>query len=330
MENNQQFLRRWNLIVSSATGNGIDLSELRIVFKITQCDEQHPNTASIRVYNLSDETVKKITSLTPVEYNNVILQAGYKNGNFGVIFNGTIRQFRKGRENNINSYLDILAAEGDIPYNFSYVKTPLKSGWTHKDIINASADAMGLKTNIIELDNNNLLGGTIPNPRGKVLWGLARNPMRASTQSIGSTWSINNGVVQVLPLQGYLPNEAVVLNSKTGLIGTPEQTDEGIRLRCLINPKIIIGGRIKLDNNAINQFTEQSATMSGFSQKVPFGQSRYDSITGELQFPASVANDGFYRVYVAEYEGDTRGNSWYCDITALSIDPSSNKVIAKD
>lgn len=325
--NQDQFLRKWSLVVADVTGNGIDLSELRIKFTILQSDEESPNTANIRVYNLSEATVKKITSLTPVEYNRVVLQAGYQDGNFGIIFDGTIRQFRRGRENNIDSYLDILAAEGDIPFEFSYVQQPLAAGWKQSDAISAATKAMGLKENIVT-DSNGLLGGT--NPRGKVLWGLARVALRSATQSVGSTWSINNGTVQVIPLQGYLPNEAIVLNAKTGMIGVPEQTDEGIRVKCLLNPKLIIGGRIQIDNASINQLTQQGAGMAGLDSPLSVGQITFNSITGEVQLPASVAADGMYRVYVVEYEGDTRGNPWYANIIALAIDPSNNKVIAKN
>lgn len=326
MSNDNQFGRKWSLIVADATGNGIDLSQLKIRFQVLQSDEESPNSASIRVYNLSDETINRITSLTPVEYNRVILQAGYENGSFGVIFDGTIRQFKRGRESNINSFLDILAAEGDIPFNFSYVQQTLAAGWTHEDVIKKSSEAMGLTANVVP--NKESFGGI--NPRGKVLWGLSKVAMRSASQSIGSTWSINNGVVQVIPLQGYLPNEAVVLNSQTGIISVPEQTEDGIKLKCLLNPKIIIGGRIQIDNTSINQFTQQSAGMAGQQVALPVGQIKYNSISGNIQLPANVANDGFYRVYVSEYVGDTRGQDWYVEITALAIDQSNNSVVAKN
>jgi hypothetical protein len=42
-------------------------------------------------------------------------------------------------------------------------------------------------------------------------------------------------------------------------------------------------------------------------------------------YAATVANDGLYRVIVAEHSGDTRGtgNDWYTELTCLDIDPSS-------
>jgi hypothetical protein len=47
----------------------------------------------------------------------VALQAGCQTGAFGIIFDGTIKQGLRGRENPTDKQLDILATDGDIPYN---------------------------------------------------------------------------------------------------------------------------------------------------------------------------------------------------------------------
>ena len=89
-----QYIRRCNLVVSGASGDGLDLSSLRIVFKIKKSDAQTPNTAEIRVYNLAPDTAKQIRK----EFKRVVLQVGYES-NYGVIFDGNIKQVRMGREN---------------------------------------------------------------------------------------------------------------------------------------------------------------------------------------------------------------------------------------
>ena len=166
------------------------------------------------------------------------------------------------------------------------------------------------------VDERGLLGGVIPNPRGKVLWGLPRAHLRASCLSTGSSWTINKGKVDVLPLSGYKPGEAVVLTSQTGLIGRPEQTNDGIRARCLLNPRIDVGALVQIDNRSINLTLNQSPSQA----PVPFNQ-----WTG-IQNLASVTADGIYRVYVAEHKGDTRGQEWYTDLTCLAVNPSTDRV----
>lgn len=314
----QQYNRDCLLVVSNSTGDGIDLSELRIKFTILNMDSQSPNTASIRVYNLSEDTVKKITGKVPVEFTTVTLKAGYKNGLSGTIFNGTIKQFRKGRENNIDSFLDILAADGDDIYNFGICNTSLPADQTSiENRLKVVSNAFGIQ---VKTSDPTYFGGVLP--RGKVFWGMGRDIMRNIASTINSTWSINNGVIQVIGFQQYLPNKVAVLNSQSGLVGVPEQTDQGIRIKCLLNPRITIGGLVRINNADINQTIQQNQF------KLPQGQQPYNQWTG-IQNLADVSTDGDYRVYVCEYHGDTRGQEWYCDIIGLAIDPSSGKVEAR-
>lgn len=306
----EQFGRKASLVLVQGDG-GLDLSQLRFRFNVKAMDAESPTNAEIRVYNLSDDTVKRIRG----EYSRVVLQAGYE-GNFGVIFDGTIKQYRIGRENGTDTYLDILAADGDTAYNFALVNRTLRAGSTSLDRINAAIDAMapkGVTAGNVLIPNT---GGTLP--RGKVLWGLARAALRGEAESNYATWNIDKGKVQVIPRKAYAPGEVVVLNGRTGLIGRPEQTVDGIRARCLINPAIVVGGRVQIDNAAINQTLQQNPDAA----PVPYNQ------WAGLQLLANIAADGVYRVFVIEYEGDTRANAWYAELTLLAIDQANNQVVS--
>lgn len=312
------WIRKWSLIVANDT-QGIDLSEMHVKFKITAMNEESPNTGTFRVYNLSPETVKAIISKNNgVEYTKVQFQAGYENGAYGQVFAGTIMQFRKGRENSTDTYLDILAADGDVFYNFGTMAASVAAGTTKNEIIAKIAEQMGLPLGYVPP----ISGGTLP--RGKVFWGMGRLGMRNVAQSSGMSWTIEDGKLQMIPLKGYLPGEAVALNSSTGMIGLPEQTDEGIKVRTLLNPKLKLGGLIQIDNQSINQ------TIAQASQVIPggFGQLPYNQWAGNPQLLADVTNDGFYFLYAVEHTGDNRGQEWYSECVGLALDKSSNTVIA--
>ena len=318
-----QYLRKATLVISSGgtTGNNIsaytavdalDLSEFHFTFSTKQQDVESPNNCSIRVYNLSRDTVETILKR---EYAKVTVQAGYQSA-FGVIFTGNIKQYRIGRENATTTYLDILAADGDEAYNYAVVKQTLAAASTPADRLNAAIAAM---------NPNGVTAGTIAPatggvlPRGKVLFGMARAIMRQETQNMGMTWNINNGKVNVVPLTGYRPGEAVRLSSLTGLIGIPEQSENGLQVRCLLNPRIAVGGLVQIDNKSVNQTVQQSPSAAPIA---------YNSYVG-IQLLARVTNDGLYRVYVAEHQGDTRGQLWYTDLVCLALDPSTNTVLVK-
>jgi hypothetical protein len=311
---NKLFGRRCSLLVANET-DALDLSEMHIRFETSQEDEESPNNAKIRVYNLTDETIVKLQT----EFNKVVLQAGYWGAPFGIIFSGTIKQFRVGKENSVTKYLDILAADGDLGYNWAVVNHTLAAGSTPMQRVQAAVNAMapkGVTAGQITLDST---GGILP--RGKVLFGLARDSIRQQVVPTGHTWNIQDGKVVVTPLTGYQPGEAVVLTAATGLVGIPERTQQGIKARCLINPRIRVGSMVKIDNKTLNQ------TFAQGDAAIPGAQIPYNRYAG-VEMYANTSTDGVYRVYVAEYKGDTRGQEWYCDLILLSIDPVTQQVKA--
>lgn len=306
-----QFIRKASLVVTKAGTNnplpglplqGLDLSELRLKFTVNQADTDTPNIAIIRVYNPSDQTAKTIVH----EYDTVVLQAGYESGNFGVIFRGTIKQFRRGRERNVDGYLDILAADGDLGYNYGIINKSMPKETTVKQELEYLSKATGLP---LDPTVDNAIGNVVLNPRGKVAFGLSRAYLRDIALTQGCRWSIQNGNIVFVPLTGYLDGEVVKINSTTGMIGVPEATNEGIRAVTLLNPTLKVGNRVQIDNKDISQtiIREQA-----------FPQYR--------SAPTMIANvtwDGIYRVLSIDHEGDTRGQEWYSTLICLSLDPSA-------
>lgn len=300
-----QFGRKATLIVSTGS-KGLDLSQLRFKFEVRQADTQAPNTLYVRVYNLSPATIKSIQG----EFTKITLQAGYEQGNFGIIFQGTIKQFMRGKERNVDSFLDIWAADGDEFYNFGVVNQTLAAGSTKKQILD-SITKQGNATQKLPYatDVNGLVGGVPAQAlaRGKVLFGMARDYATDWAMKNGFRWSIQNGELVVVPITGYRPGEAVVLSSTTGLIGVPEATSDGVRARILLNPLVRIGCLVQIEQADINTLTikQQGLTYTGLSAA------------------AQTTAAGFYRVLVSEFMGDTRGQEWYCDITCLAVDTSA-------
>jgi hypothetical protein len=296
-----QFGRKVSLIIGQDSGDALDLSQLRIVFFVKRGDTQTPNSAHIRVYNVSDNTAQRAESK---EFTRVVLQAGYE-GSYGIIFDGSIVQVRRGRENPTDTFLDITAADGDMAYNFAVVNTTLTAGATQSDIIKICADAMapyGVSVGYIAPDLP-----TNPLPRGKVLFGMARDHLRTAARSTQSLWSIQDGKLQIVPETSYVPGTVPMINANTGMIGMPEQIQNGIKVRMLLNPSIKIGRLIQLDNSSIQRY---EFSLSNDQQAVNRGNALQNKING----------DGFYYVMTSEIWGDTRGNDWYTEVICLAVD----------
>lgn len=312
----EQFGRVISLVVYDQVGKGIDLSELHIQFQVNASDVETPNNAAIRVFNLSDETAGAIMRL-PAEFGSVLLGAGYQDTGPIQIFKGSIKQVRRGRINPTDTYVDIFAADGDMAYNQSIVAQSAKNVDTSKQIaitlqamsrngVN-SAVAPGINLTagqapVPAASSNVTLGAVLP--RGKVLFGLARSVLRDLAKTNNWTWTINGGVLTFISQTGYQAGEAVVLTSKTGMIGLPQQTDNGISVVCLLNAKIQSGALLQINNKSI-----QTAIVG-------------PAFTAINNLP-SLNADGYYKAIVVEHEGDTRGDPWYTKIICLAVDPSN-------
>jgi hypothetical protein len=291
----QQYLRACRLTVEGG-GESVDLSELRIRFQVDQHTLQTPNVGDITISNLSDATAQRIKG----EGTLVTLEAGYQSG-YGLIFKGQIIQKRTGRENPVDTYLNILAQGGDQAYNHAVVNKTLAAGHTYKDQVLAAYEVM--KPFGITLGYITDLGSK-KMPRGRVMFGMARDVLRTVAISTGTSWSISNNQLTVVKDTEATPGGAIVLNSRTGMIGLPVQTIDGIQVKALLNPMIGPGTLIQ-----INQADIQEAKLSA----------DYLGEVGNSMIP-SKADDGFYKVLVVSHSGDTRGDTWYSDMLCIRAD----------
>lgn len=294
-----QYLRQISLKIGS-DAEAIDLSDLRIRFSVRRGTLSTPNTADIRVYNVSSATAKKAQLK---EFGRVVLQAGYA-GNYGVIFDGTIKQVRRGRESQTDTYLDITAADGDSAYNWSVINMTLAAGSTAQDQLDAVVKVMG---------DRGVTMGEAPQlsqsrlPRGKVMFGLTRNVLDDLERTQDVSWSIQDGRVTLIPNTAYLPGDAIVVNYQSGMVGLPEQTQNGVEVRMLLNPSVKIGRLLKIDNASVQQYRYGVALRD---------QAPNEIIKNQIDLDA----DGMYKVLMANSFGDTRGQEWYTDVICVSVD----------
>ena len=316
--NNQSQFGRKLYCAIGGTGGGLNFSDFRVVFQVRRGDNQTPNTCNIRIYNVSKQTMAKVTQ----EFTAVNLQAGYENGNFGLIFKGVIKQFRKGRENATDTYLDILAADGDEAYNFAPILMTLASGST--PLYTVGEFLKSLKA--FSIDPPDYIPPTfnIPSPHPRTYAGLAPDVLREFAQDHQCRWSIQDGQLTFIPVNSFLPGPIPLISPSTGLIGIPEQTVDGIEMRVLLNPTIKIGQLIQLQAT-VNQ-AQINPSLSGNQTNFQLGAmgSTPTGITGSAKlFGSGSDGSGYYYVAEADHSGDTRGNDWYTDLICVAADATT-------
>jgi hypothetical protein len=331
----QQYLRACSLIVADMTGNGIELAGLenkqilRIRFTVDYQTAQTPASFHARVYNLSELTIQTIiglasenpptaTAIGVTTTAQVIFKAGYIQ-NVQTLFTGRIFQMRVGKENATDSYLDIFAADGDLAHNWATMNTPFAKGYTAASVWDSAGQSMKPWGVSSSAPPNGL--STKPSPRGKVCFGMTRDVLRSMANSNNFTWNILNGQLQGQPKFAFNPGQAIVVNSRTGMVGVPEQTENGVTVTTLLNPAITWGTRIQINDTDIARLIVQNPGTDTLGPT--------SAATGSQKTYIPTLNcDGFYVVLYAQHVGDTRGNEWYTKFTCISNNATATKPLA--
>lgn len=296
----KQWIRQCRLLVGNGS-EAVDVSNLRIRFNVQRATVPTPEQADIIITNLSNATANKIVR---DEYTEVVLQAGY-DGSLETIFEGEIVQRRgPARENPTDTYVNLLVKGGQRAHSYGIVNKTLSAGHTFRDQVDACLEA--LKPYGITAGHISDLG-TVKMPRGRAMFGMVRNQLRAICSSVGATWWIEGKKLNILKSTETMPGNAVVINSETGMIGMPVQTIEGIEVKCLLNPKINLGSILKINEASIQKGKYMlDNTNSYLIDQRPL----YDS---------NIAADGLYEVRFLSHSGDTRGTDWYTDALCTAL-----------
>lgn len=299
------YLRVCHIIAQAAGGQTIDVSELRCRFWIKQHSRMGPDKAIIKITNQNPATARLFT--TPnAEYTTISIYAGYEDeGPPSLLFSGGIKQAFYGRDNPTDTLTTIVATAGYQAHNYATVSKTLPAGSTPQDHINVAAASMtkyGIGLGYLGPSLNLL---TPRYPRAVPLFGMARDILNNIARLKQADVSYKKGKIHMLGQTDSLPGSTVVLNSKTGMIGMPTQEIGGIMVRSLINPKIVVGGLIQIDQKDIQQLT-LATDMQG-----------NNTVSASDVQLARIATDGIYKVFQIDIEGDTRGEPWYMDIAAL-------------
>jgi hypothetical protein len=326
----RQWLRKISLIATDIEQGSIDLSNLRIRFTITHMTNQMPATLMARIFNLSRDTALKMINMKTVPSGQpvarsgggdasaakITLQAGYE-GNFGIIFKGDLIQSKAGRESPTDTFVDLFCGDGDWAHVWGKINRTLAAGYTPHDVNGVFQDALtqyGQTVQDLPSDVPSQAG-----PRGKVMYGMARDYQRDLAQTYQLTAFPRYGNLEWLPQSSARPGDVVVVNSNTGMIGTPQQTQFGVSVQMLLNPSVGAGSLLRIANRDI----ARAQAVATISKEGTFGNQQ---LTKSLNTPEEDA-DGSYKVLGVDHEGDTRGNEWYTRAECVSTNYSAKGVV---
>jgi hypothetical protein len=337
-----QWLRRMELVVYSTTSkdslnpdDGLSLSNLRVNFQVKKRTSSSPNILYARIYNMSPQTMNRVKAFSrvalsagywgsmgdptvykPANSNAGQSAAGGYGGNYGMIFDGTVVLYIQGKENAVDTYLDIWAGDGDKPNSAGAVNMTFPAGTNMVDKTQKIVKE-GFK---IEIGKVNILDERA-SVRAETVIGMAEPQLRKIANQSDSHFWIDSNKFFMIPYSGYADDTEVILKPTTGLIGMPMVQPDGIQAQCLLNPKLRLGGKVDID--------------IGLLSNVPFlpgADNPWDTGTGPALSPNATATGpeqkwafaptspkGKYKILLLEHHGDNRGQNWYSNITAMAV-----------
>lgn len=219
----------------------------RIFVTITKSISGSANISELHIYNLSETS----RNLIGREFTRVIIEAGYINdsGNsVGQIFNGQIRDPKHDREG-ADWVTKVILGDGEQAIRRSVVNAQFAAGSSVEDIVEVLF--LQYEEQGVTRGERIFPEGLEPYARPVILNGSVKSELDKLGRSHGFYWSIQNNVFEVMPSNGWLP-QTTVINSRTGLIGYPQTTDNGIKLTALINPQVRPKRLIKVESDFLD------------------------------------------------------------------------------
>lgn len=266
---------------------GIDVSGLRFQFRIEKDLLPKPNQGEIRVFNLAKKHQAALEAMDKGRRVPVRLLAGYGN-DLAVIFQGDLRYVRWEREGP-QTVAIISSGDGLLAIRGARVSRSFAAGTPVSAVLRYLAEQLGVGLGNAEQAFQGQLGGQLKvYSEGTVVSGQVSDELKRILDSVDLEYSIQNGALQILPKGGALKARAIVLSPKTGLIGSPS-----------MNTPAGFGGSI------FSQPREMTCT----TKLIP------DLFPGRLVKMEAEFIKGLFRVWRAEYVGDTHGQDWNINLT---------------
>ena len=270
------FDRTVSLDYGDAGGLGVRVSKLRVAFDILKTDNDLANTAQITIYNLSEDSRKKIKQLDTT----CILRAGYvEDIGEQMLFTGNVQRIT--HQYQLPDILSVLQmADGSVALRDSRSSLSFASGTNAVTILKRFASDFNLQIRTLPV------GYDANYPNGFSFAGSTRLGMNRVAERLGLQWSIQNGEIVFIPRKKSIQNTAILISSDTGLLGSPEALDDlgaelskeyrrekreikaaakkkalvddgidmvkpGWTVRTLLNPRLEPGGLVQLDSRDV-------------------------------------------------------------------------------
>ncbi len=278
------YKRSAELLVTAPSGyftdgsNVVTIRDLRFTFRVEKTLSSDPNSCELEISNLGEST-RAALQTKPLR---VALSAGYDD-EVKQVFVGDIRWVESMRDE-IGWTTKVQAGDGERAHKHARINRSFKRGVKTKELLGEVTKSMGLKTPK-NLDDVRELVDQVVN--GTALNGPSQKELTRLLRPRGLTWSVQDGVLQVLKPGEARAGAALEVSAETGMIGSPgfgappkKGEPAVLTIESLLYPEVTPGGMVRVKSRTAN---------------------------------------GDFLVTKVSHAGDTHGDEWSSTIKAISI-----------
>jgi hypothetical protein len=290
-----QINRVYELIVGNAvSGEGLLINDLQCTFDIskTSNNKDKTNSASIELYNLSNDSLK----LLDVDYPAAVFSAGYRDIGIKRLFAGQVTGVST-RKSGADRVTQILMGDSYTNLNHQILSSLVAPGQDGEAAFKSLQSALGVSHTVF--NSVNLKSKLL---YGYPMQGTPKDMLNELSERFSVDWQINDNVLYIHDNDrgnSEKFEDAYVISKYTGLIENAYRVTgdarrskkdkakkQGVQFKMLLNPDIVPGDIIKLEDVLFN---------------------------------------GYFKVTDMRFSGDWRGAAWYTEVRCDAIE----KVIAK-
>lgn len=249
----------------------LTLTESAVNFRIERSLKKEPNSADITVFNLAKATRddlennpswRNADSTIPVS-----LFAGYGD-ELTQLFTGDLDRVTH-RKQAPDWLTEISGGDGEKGFKRGRAAVGYRVDTSVETVVKDLAKRIGVGLGNVRkaIANRELeaIGQAFTN--GFAGNGSAQSQLDRLLRGAGLEYSIQDGELQVIPVDGSLGNDPIKLTPTSGLVGVPEVDNEGkLRARALLQPDLRPGEKVSIESeSATGVWTIQSVVYSGSS-----------------------------------------------------------------
>ena len=282
------YKRSITVIVGEDDGTAVKVQNLFIEFEMNKESVSTPNEGTVRISNLNESTETQIRERGV----RIRVTAGY-DGDEALLFDGDIRKVEKERRG--LDRVTVITLGGNV-FKVS-----------NAEFIKSYEGPVSLKTIVTDaVPSFNLTVGSLDEVPDNVFlndfaWsGRTSDMLNRILQPNNIQWFETDGQIGFSKRRKARDTAIYIINSETGMVGSPTITDKGLRVKTLLNPRLRINGRVKIESDILGN----SARSDDESARA-----------GEYQ--------GVYKINKIRHTGDNRKGMFQTEILVTPLDTDS-------